>query len=326
MFGCTGSACRYELGVDDLRIAGLEELRGGGAVVALTGEVELADAAVGLLAVGVGVAEDNGALVAELQIDARREAVEDARAWQRLGEGELSLVGRVEDLGVDDGVALVAVAIEVDEEGGVLVERAVEVAVELEGMVGGLAVGEGILGVEGGVVAEEDHVAVELVGAGLGEDFDHAAAGVGVVAGGVGVLIDADLADGVLGRQASIGEAVDVHRGRVAAGDGLKFLLQEAGLGGQIVQVATLEDDRVAVLVGVGCVRRIAGDVDLELLRLDAEVDVDGRGFGRGDGERLALEDGEACGGDADGVGSRRDVGEGVVAVAGGQGGLRGPG
>ena len=69
---------------------------------------------------------------------------------------------------------------------------------------------------------------MELVGAGFGEDLNPAVDGIGVPLRRVGILVDADLADGVARGDGAVGEAVDVDVGSWSAGESLK-LLQELG-------------------------------------------------------------------------------------------------
>src|SRR5215469_12776436 len=85
-------------------------------------------------------------------------------------------------------------------------------------MVGRLLLrGQRISGVELRGIAVHLQVAVQLVGSGLGEDFDTAIAEA-IVLRRERVLVDANLADGGLRRKLSAGEAVNVNLSAVGSG------------------------------------------------------------------------------------------------------------
>ena len=97
---------------------------------------------------------------------------------------------------------------------------------------------------------------MELVCAGFGEDFD-AAEAEAFVLGGVGILVDADLADGAFGWKAAAGEAVDVDlRGMlaVAAGDGEDLLLECGVVAREGVELVFFEDEGAGVISRGGAV------------------------------------------------------------------------
>ena len=110
-----------------------------------------------------------------------------------------------------------------------------------------------ILRVESRVVAAGLDLAVQLVGAGLGEDLD-AAVAQAVVLGGKWILVDADFADRRLRRNLAAGESVDINLSAVGArrrtGQRLQFALQFVGIVGERVQVLALDDDGVGVVLG----------------------------------------------------------------------------
>src|SRR6185312_482775 len=120
---------------------------------------------------------------------------------------------------IDDRVLLNAAARSADAERRVLRQRAGHVAEHEEGVVAGMltaATEERVGGVERFGVALGAERAVELVGAGLGEDLDAAVTEL-VVLRRERVLVDADFADRRLGRKLAAGEAVDVNLSAVGA-------------------------------------------------------------------------------------------------------------
>ncbi len=132
-------------------------------------------------------------------------------------------------------------------------------------MVSGLVALKGIGRIERIAVAGYPQIAVKRVAARLGEDLN-AAPAVVVVLGGERILVDADLADGALGRKTSTAEAVDVEMrsgGRViaAAGDRGELLLQGGVIVGERIELRALEDQRARV-IGGACAPVLAVDVD----------------------------------------------------------------
>ena len=101
---------------------------------------------------------------------------------------------------------------------------------EIPGVVGGLGLilQDGILRVKGGVVSAGLCLAVEVVGAGLGEDLN-AAVAEAVVLGRKRILVDANFADGRFRRQLAAGESVDVDFTTIGSrgwtGEGLQLIL-----------------------------------------------------------------------------------------------------
>ncbi len=88
--------------------------------------------------------------------------------------------------------------------------------------------GDGVAGIEDTVAVVEPDAAANLIGARLGEDLDAAEAEF-VVLGGEGILIDADFADGFLGRQLAAAEAIDINGAAVGSGAGPGERLQGIG-------------------------------------------------------------------------------------------------
>ena len=147
---------------------------------------------------------------------------------------------------------------------------------------------------------------MKAAGAGFGEDLNLSVDGVGVVLGGVGILVDADLADGVPWRKGSIREPVHVEVRVGPSREGGELLLQLARVERQLVNGVTLKDYGVAVLGWVGAVGGVEWDVDLLRFDLDFELQVEVKGFvGRG---------GEAGGkwGEALGLGGECSLGAGL--------------
>ena len=180
------------------------------------------------------------------------------------------VVGGVENHRVDDGVVHRVLPEDAGEDGSGLGEGPVQVAVEHVGVIGRLRGDEGVGSVERRVVALHPEVAVQLVGAGLGEDLD-ASEAQRVVLRRVGILVDADLADGGFGRQLSAGESIHVELRAglgIGAGDGLELRLHFVGIVGEGAKIVALHDDCAAVGAGAGVNGRV-GDDHLLLIGLD---------------------------------------------------------
>ena len=96
---------------------------------------------------------------------------------------------------------------------------------------------------------------MELVGAGLGEDFDAPVAQL-VVLRRKWVLVDADFADRRFWRKLAAGKSIDIDLPAVGAcrrtGQRIEFVLQLVGIVGKRIQILALDDDgsRVAVRTG----------------------------------------------------------------------------
>jgi hypothetical protein len=97
------------------------------------------------------------------------------------------------------------------------------------------------------VVAVHHKHAMELVGAGLGEDFDAPVAQL-VVLRRKGILVDADFADRRFWRKLAAGESIDIDlpavRSSRRTGQRIQFVLQLVGIVGkriQVVRVCVLE-------------------------------------------------------------------------------------
>ena len=94
---------------------------------------------------------------------------------------------------------------------------------------------------------------MQLVGARLGEHFDASVAQL-VILGRKRIAVDANLADGRLGRQLPAGESVDVNLPAIRSGCGPGQRLQLAGqlirIVRQGVQILALDDDGVRVAAG----------------------------------------------------------------------------
>ena len=108
-------------------------------------------------------------------------------------------IGHVRHVGVDDAVVLDVSPVEVDEEGSLLAQRAAYVAVELQRMVGRLIERKGIGGVKDRSAGIHEDLAVQFVGARLGQYLDPAITR-RVIVGGNGILVNNDGADRRLGR------------------------------------------------------------------------------------------------------------------------------
>ncbi len=180
----------------DLRVRELESLRRCHVGVALRREGELADSAVDLLGLVKGIAGDHGASCAQAAVKPCGEAIGGGGRGDRVREGGLVQVC-VEGLGVDDGVRLLGLLGAVEKERSTRGDGTVEGGRVVDVLVSGFPRDEGIERVEARVVAADVQAAVKAAGSGFGEDLDPAIGGVSVVLGGVGILVDANLADGV---------------------------------------------------------------------------------------------------------------------------------
>ena len=120
---------------------------------------------------------------------------------------------------------------------------------------------------------------MKLAASGLGEDLYAAVDGVGVVLCGVGVLVDADLANGVFRRQLSTAEAVDLKVGCAAAGESVELVGKLAGVDREPIDIFAAEDDLVAVVPRVSIGGGLCRDIDLLDLGSDGEVDVECTSF-----------------------------------------------
>src|ERR1019366_894462 len=164
--------------------------------------------------------------------------------------GGLQQGGRVHPDGVDERVIVDLAAVESEEEAGALAERAAEVGgVHAAGKIR-LVGGDGIAGVKNAFAVVEAQAAANLVASRLGEDFDAAEAEL-VVFGGEGVLIDADFADGFLGRALPAAEAIDVNGAAIGSGAGSGRRLQgggdSVGIGGEGGQIRAAQHQRGGV-------------------------------------------------------------------------------
>ena len=116
----------------------------------------------------------------------------------------------------------------------------------------GLVVGQRVARIEDRVGIEKGDGAAQLVGARLGENLD-AAEAQPVEFGGKGILVDADLADGFLGRQLAAAETIDVDLPAVGTGAGAGQRLQRVGkivgIVRQRLQVVALDHQRGGVVV-----------------------------------------------------------------------------
>ena len=135
----------------------------------------------------------------------------------------------------------------------------------------GLLVEMRIARIEDAVAVVEAQAAANLVAARLGENLDAAEAEL-VVFRGEGILIDADFADGFLGRKLAAAEAVDVDGAAVGSGAGSGERLQGVGeivgIVGQRGQIFAAQHQRGGVVVGLHAERGggLVGDRDLLLL------------------------------------------------------------
>jgi hypothetical protein len=95
---------------------------------------------------------------------------------------------------------------------------------------------------------------VQRIGSRLGKNLDSPVTDT-VEFGGEGILVDANLADGRLGRQRPAGKSVNVNLPAVGTGRGSgqsrQFVGKLVGIVGESIQVRTLEDDGAGVAAGL---------------------------------------------------------------------------
>ena len=248
-------------------------LRDGGGIEPLGRQNQQADAAVVHAGLVVLIAAGEGIACRHLAIETATVGLRALRGRNGLGEW----CQHREVNGIDDGIVLLIVVGSAHEEGRLPVDGAAQVAIQIEGVVRRLDRCVGIARVEDVVVAGAGEVAVQLVAAGLGEDF-HAPEAERVVLRGVKVLVDAKLADGVLRREAAIGKAVDQDlRGLqgVAARHSQNLLLKGAVVIGEGLEIVSFEDKRTLVLGGGGAVIVVGGNGDLLGLCVDDKPGID---------------------------------------------------
>ena len=219
----------------------------------------------------------------------------------RLQEG----VGVDED-GVDQGVIGDLAAVEIQEVAGALAERSADVGGEHAARKIGLVGGDGVARVESALAVVETQAAADLVAAGLGEDFD-AAEAEPVVFGGEGILVDADFANGFLGRKLAAAEAIDVDGAAVGSGAGTGERLQGVGeivgIVGQGGEVFAAQHERGGVVVGFHAQRGGVGIGDGDLLLVGGHHHLEGKYEIAAGGDVDRLVDGREAGQDClDGV------------------------
>ena len=163
-----------------------------------------------------------------------------------------------EGIGVDiDGVHQRVIgdlaAVEIEEIAGVLAERSADVAGKHAAGKIRLVGGDGVAGIEHAFAVVESEGAANLVAARLGENLDAPEAEL-VVFGGEGVLIDADFADGFLGRQLAAAEAIDVDGAaiwpRAGAGERLQGVGEIVGIVGKGGQIFAAQHQGGGVVIG----------------------------------------------------------------------------
>ena len=159
-------------GTDDIGVGSLDDLLGVAGIVALRGEGEEADAVVRVVGNDVAVTQGEGVVFVACQ-SMRGLMLVRVRDRRRLRLNGVGLKLRIENDGVDDGCVADVAALGVEEEGG-LFRWAAKLPLKRKCVIGRFGADERISGIEGGVVGIEEKLAVILVGAGLGENFDAA--------------------------------------------------------------------------------------------------------------------------------------------------------
>ena len=208
--------------------------------------------------------------------------------------------------GVDQRIIGDLAAVEIQEVAGALAERAADVGGEHAAGKIGLVGGDGVARVERALAVVESQAAADLVAAGLGENFD-AAETEPVVFGGEGVLVDADFADGFLGRKLAAAEAIDVDGAAIGSGAGSGERLQGVGeivgIVGEGGQVFAAQHQRGGVVIGLYAERGGVGIGDRDLLLIGGHHHLDGQHEIAAGGDVDRLVDGREAGQDClDGV------------------------
>src|SRR5579884_658219 len=205
-----------------------------------------------------------------------------------LGEGG-GLKISVENLRIYDGKIVDVAVVYIEIVRSAFVERTAKIAVQKDGVIGGLfgVAGKRVAGVESGSIAVDEELAVDPVGAGLGEDFDAAIAQV-VVFRGERVLVDANLANGGFRRKLAAGEAVNVDLSPTGTGGGARkgfeIGLKIVGIIGERLEILAFQDDLAGVVALADFDGRgFVGDDHFFGLDLDAERDFELHGMTRGD-------------------------------------------
>jgi len=152
------------------------------------------------------------------------------------------------------------------------------------------------------MIVIEKELAVDLVRAGLGENFNSAKTHA-VILRGKWVLVDADFTDGRFGRKLAAGEAIDIDlpavRSSGRAGQRLQIGKQFIGIVGQGFELFTRDDDRSGVVRRVHIQRRCAiGDLNLLLFDLDCHGNVKTKRLVRGDEHAVVFIESESLGND----------------------------
>ena len=149
----------------------------------------------------------------ELVVEARADVGPDSRGQYRDDRDTCGDEGRRSD---HRGLVNVAV-LYVDLVRSFFAQRPAYVAVDHLRIEVGLTGCKRITGIEKRMVVIEKELAMQLVGAGLGKDFNSPKAHA-VILGREGVLVDANFANRRFGRQLPAGEAVDINLASIRSG------------------------------------------------------------------------------------------------------------
>src|SRR5579859_472484 len=194
---------------DYRRLAGLHVLVIVLRVIPARDQVEAADAGILDIHVRIPVAEGKRVVRRELIIHARAHA--DTTLWhaENIRERIADERSGIERNGIDDGAVIHRVAADVQKKRRTLVDGPAQVAAILLKHERGFLRGVRIARVPDIVGEIVEARTVKLVRARLGENLDAAVAEL-VVFGRERILVDADLADGILGGKLAAAEAIDI--------------------------------------------------------------------------------------------------------------------
>src|SRR5580704_3064941 len=220
-------------------------------VIAGRQKTQIAHALVVQIVPRVAVAHGQRVVLAELIIDARADAKTVLRSDEDAVVRRDQKAARIYIETVDD-VSVINVAIlNIQEEGCFLAQRPAERPAEVSLRERRFRRGVGVAGIPNGIAEVGIDVSVQLVGARFREDFDAPIPEL-VVFGRERVLIDANLADGILARQGAAGETIDVNlsaaRSSGWSGQRLQIGLQIVGIVRQGLQIGSPQHQGTRIL------------------------------------------------------------------------------
>ncbi|HVW12069.1 MAG TPA: hypothetical protein VHC90_26000 [Bryobacteraceae bacterium] len=178
-------------------------------MVGAPGEREASHSAVVIGVPCVAQTDGQGVIGGELPVDLEVRLQSGERRHHGLREWDNVQRG-VQNLSVDDCIFIDIAAFEIQREGCLLVQWAADFSFPLLPAIRRLRSDEGIARVEGGIAELIEDIAMKIIGARFGEDFDTAVAR-SVELRGKRILIDANLPDRLFRGQPATRESVDEY-------------------------------------------------------------------------------------------------------------------